>query len=474
MVLKGITRRWMKNSLGLILLVILAIEILFAFAVRSYYYNSIRQGLDSRAAVVSNYFDKFSNTDTPDFFTRAKNLVESYSDVNKLELCILDQHGQMLISSSGFMTGGKTVPQDFKNALTSSNDTGGWIGKNPDTGEKIMAVSTLIFDTNHKRIGAVRYVVSLANVDMQVLAIILLCLLIGISIVFFVVLSSAYFVNSIVMPVSEIGATARRIASGDFNARIDKKYDDEIGDLCDTINYMATELNATENIKNEFLSSVSHELRTPLTAIKGWAETLSDCGPQDQDTLNKGIKVIVSETERLSSMVEELLDFSRIQGGKFQMIMDKTDLLAELGEAVLMFSERAKREKIILQYQEPESLPPVICDHNRIMQVFVNILDNAIKYSDRGDVVTVRAFAEENNIQVIISDTGCGIPASDLPKVKEKFFKSNSTRRGSGIGLAVADEIIKMHDGILDVVSEEGVGTTVTIALPIIRSQNKL
>ena len=156
------------------------------------------------------------------------------------------------------------------------------------------------------------------------------------------------------------------------------------------------------------------------------------------------------------------------------MIMDKTDLLAELGEAVLMFSERAKREKIILQYQEPESLPPVICDHNRIMQVFVNILDNAIKYSDRGDVVTVRAFAEENNIQVIISDTGCGIPASDLPKVKEKFFKSNSTRRGSGIGLAVADEIIKMHDGILDVVSEEGVGTTVTIALPIIRSQNKL
>ena len=186
---------------------------------------------------------------------------------------------------------------------------------------------------------------------------------------------------------------------------------------------MATELNATENIKNDFLSSVSHELRTPLTAIKGWAETLSDCGPQDHETLEKGIKVIVNETERLSSMVEELLDFSRIQGGRFQMIMDKTDLLAELGEAVLMFSERAKREKIILQYQEPDSLPTVICDHNRIMQVFVNILDNAIKYSDRGDVVTVRAFAEENNIQVIISDTGCGIPASDLPKVKEKFFK---------------------------------------------------
>ena len=220
-------------------------------------------------------------------------------------------------------------------------------------------------------------------------------------------------------------------------------------------------------MKNEFISSVSHELRTPLTAIKGWAETLMVDGGEDPDTMKKGVGVIVTETERLSQMVEELLDFSRMQNGHFTLMNANMDILAELGDAVLIYSDKARREQIEIIYDEPEMLPFVYGDKNRICQVFINIIDNAVKYSSPGDTVTIKACEKDGRVIVSVADTGCGIKESDLAKVKTKFYKANHTRRGSGIGLAVADEIIAMHGGTMDIASEgEGKGTTVTISLP--------
>ena len=215
------------------------------------------------------------------------------------------------------------------------------------------------------------------------------------------------------------------------------------------------------------ISTVSHELRTPLTAIKGWGETLRDADAGDKELIQKGMQVIIGETERLSSMVEDLLDFSRMQTGRLSLIMSRMDLVAELSEAVLMFTERAKREGLSLLYDEPEIFLTVIGDKNRLRQVFVNILDNALKYSDSGDTVEVTAKAQGDFAVITIADTGIGISKEDLPNVKAKFFKANSTRRGSGIGLAVADEIINLHGGKLTLDSVEGKGTTVTIQIPL-------
>lgn len=234
----------------------------------------------------------------------------------------------------------------------------------------------------------------------------------------------------------------------------------------DTINDMAEELGVSEKMKNDFISSVSHELRTPLTAIRGWGETLRD-ESSDPVLVQKGMGVILSETERLSQMVEELLDFSRMQSGRLQLQSEPLDLLAELDDAVLMFEERAKREGIDLVYHEPDEMLFVMGDHNKLRQVFVNVLDNALKYSDSGARVSVQAYSKDGQAYIQVADTGIGISEEDLPKVKTKFYKGNSTRRGSGIGLAVADEIIKLHKGTLQLDSRQGAGTTVTIILPL-------
>ena len=281
------------------------------------------------------------------------------------------------------------------------------------------------------------------------------------------------FAKSLVRPIRELGAAARKIAGGDFKTRISREADDELGELCETVNSMADELETAERLKNDFISSVSHELRTPLTAIQGWAETLSDIGhegsisPDEQQLMEKGMRVILDETQRLSGMVEELLDFSRMESGRLNMQKEKMDILAELEEAVLIYEEKAKKENILVRYTGPGMLPVIFGDRARLRQVFINVIDNAIKYSDAGGEIRISATVRGDSILIQVSDDGIGIAPEDLPRVKMRFYKGNYSRRGSGIGLAVADEIISQHGGSLTLTSTVGVGTTVNILLPI-------
>ncbi|MBP1559219.1 MAG: HAMP domain-containing histidine kinase [Oscillospiraceae bacterium] len=467
MAIKQLTRRWLYNSFAVILAIVITLVLASAALVRAYYYNNVRQSMMSQANYVDSLLMRYSEDSSVDYYSQLRRTVEDFELKERMELMAIGLNGQVLVTSSGFEPEDKLYMPDFEQAKESGQSTGEFIGSVNQ--EKIMAI-TMLTDSGNQEVEAMRYVVSLTLVDQQIVKVIALVTIVGMAILLFVIYSSSYFISSIVNPVGRIGETARRIAQGDLSVRLSKANDDEIGDLCDTINYMAEELSATEQMKNEFISSVSHELRTPLTAIKGWGETLTS-GEVDQEMLQKGMHVILSETERLSSMVEELLDFSRIQNGRFTMNFGKVDIVAELSDAVLMFSERARRDNRTLEYTEPEGFAVMQADRNRLRQVFVNIIDNALKYSDSGDTVTVTANLLPGSFVVSVADTGIGISPEDLPKVKTKFYKANSTRRGSGIGLAVADEIVRMHGGSLDIASKLGEGTTVTITLPLLQEE---
>ena len=468
---KGITRRWILNGLGVIVGLLVVFEVAFAVVIRSYYYQRVETSLYTRARSLSDRLSAELKQDSFDFESSAWEEVEHFQDKEreKMELQVLDAGGNVLVSSTGFRPLSDDKP-DFAQALkavqhNADDDRGVWRGRN-SSGEKITAMTVLVRYADGTVCGAVRYLVSMEKVDSQILLLIAVMLLFGMAVIFFVMLSSSYFVSSILNPITEIGQAARKIALGDYDSRIEKRYDDEIGELCDTINYMAGEISAAERMQNDFISSVSHELRTPLTAIKGWSETLRQGGSSDEELMTKGLDVISSEAERLSGIVEELLDFSRMQGGHMTMRFGRMDVLAELEEAVVLFRERAKREEIDLVYVEAENIPPITGDKDRLKQVFINVIDNAIKYSNPGGRVRIEAAQMGGHVQIVVSDSGVGIPKSDLPNIKNKFYKANRTRPGSGIGLALADEIIRRHKGRLEIDSEEGVGTTVTITLP--------
>lgn len=468
---KGLKRRWLMDIIGVVLLVVVIVEIILGLFVKNYYYNNVRQNIESRINACNEFMVEKSSLTVTEFELAAKEFINSYTDKNIVEVQFINKSGVPIVSSRGYFNENDTY-EDYLSAFRSDNSTGEFIGKNSN-GEKIMAITALMPKHYGTRIGAIRFVVSLEKIDRAILFNILAFVGIGILIIVVTVISGLLFLKSILEPIRAITTTAFRIANGNFDDRLPVNDADEIGKLCDTINYMASELESTEKLKNDFISSVSHELRTPLTVIQGWSETVKSSVGIDNELVKKGVDVINGEVYRLSGLVEDLLDFSRMQSGRLHIRKQKVDVLAELGEAVLMYQGEAAKKGLSLEFIAPEQLPIVMADPARLKQVFINIIDNAIKYSGNSGTVLVEASEYDVYVQVKITDMGCGIAAEDLSKVKEKFYKANNTVRGSGIGLAIADEIIKQHEGILMVDSKEGAGTTVTIVLPFVKPENK-
>ena len=284
--------------------------------------------------------------------------------------------------------------------------------------------------------------------------------------------SSKYFAK----PLRDMADAARRFGRGELNVRVEPTDStDEIGELTDTINEMSEKISRAEKMQSEFVSSVSHELRTPLTAISGWSETLLAGGGEDPEEVMQGLTIIQKEAGRLTRMVEELLDFARIESGRMKLEVENFDLSIELYEAVYMYENLLQKSGIRLNYDEDvEANYFVNGDRHRMKQVFLNILDNAAKYGGDGKRIDIRLVRDGGNLVATVRDYGQGIPEAELPFVKEKFYKGSSKQRGSGIGLAVTEEIVVLHGGTLDIASAVGEGTTVTVTLPSAKAEEAL
>ena len=462
---KTITYRWFVRGFSMIAAALLTAAAGLSVLLGSFYYQSVSDVLENRADAYRR--SSLLAEASEDTWNRlASSLVENFDHKEQMQLLILTSEGTVLASSNGFVSAGSELVRDFDAALSAEEQRVVRREKS-SAGEPIMALTQIQTDEAGNPIGGLRLVVTLRFVNRQIVMNVVFIGLIVLLILFFSALSSFYFIRSIVHPVEEIGSAARRIAQGDYGYRVEKHSEDEIGELSDTINYMAGEIRRAEQLKNDFISSVSHELRTPLTAIRGWTETLQQMGTEDPELVDKGMQIIADETDRLSGMVEELLDFSRIQNGKLALNFDLIDVGAVLDETVLLFRERAEKKGIHFRVMTGEKLPVIRGDADRLRQVFINVLDNAIKYSDAGDTVRVDTACMDKTVQMVIGDTGRGIPERDLPQVKRKFYKADTTRPGSGIGLAVADEIVVGHGGSLEIHSKEKLGTSVIITLPV-------
>ena len=328
-----------------------------------------------------------------------------------------------------------------------------------------MAVShPLVFHGNV--VGVMRLVTSLKAANRQVMFAVLAICLVALLCMALIIISNLLFINNVVEPVAVVSDAAKRISQGSYGFTLENKYTGELGELIDNINDMSMKISQNEKMKTEFISSVSHELRTPLTAISGWGETLLADPDRDQIQLHRGLRIILNESRRLSGMVEELLEFSKMEDGRFTLQLEDVDLQAEFEDSVFTYRELFRQEGIELHYEPGvEILPAISGDPERLKQVFCNVLDNAAKHGGAGKRIDA-SIALEGGEQVIrIRDYGPGVPEEELPYVKQKFYKGSSKARGSGIGLAVCDEIVKLHGGTFEIGNAEGGGAVVTIRL---------
>ena len=459
---KSIAMRWLFKVYLIIAFAVIAIAVILSTIFINLDYNSVQ----SQAIDYAQVFDGLTSANKENFYDLSILLSDEFENKTKIEVQVIDTTGRIIVSTTGFQPP-DMVKEEYLHALDSSN--GFWVFRGENSGgEEVMAGTKIIRASNGEVMGANRWVTSLKATNKRINITISLIFVLTVLVLGLCALSGLFFLKEMVTKLRDVGNTTRKIAGGDFKARIDVESNDEIGELCETINYMASELQNAETMKNDFISSVSHELRTPLTAIRGWGETAKMSLGTDEDLVSRGLDVVLSEADRLSGLVEDLLDFSRMQSGRMIVNnvqpIDVSHLLCMVAD---MYTELAVKQGIELSYTPPVQSSIVMADADRLKQVFINVIDNAVKYTEKGGLVLVAQTREEACVRIVVKDTGVGIPAEDLDHVKEKFFKSNKTIRGSGIGLAVADEIIKQHQGLLFVESTEGVGTTVTIVLPL-------
>ncbi|MCI2046538.1 MAG: HAMP domain-containing histidine kinase [Faecalibacterium sp.] len=467
----GITRRWLRGSLLITVIAVAMAETLFIYLYSQSYYGSVRQSMVTRFSSMTGQLQMYTgetDEDTAAARSRAlRHMVEQFGDKDKYEFMLLDGYGSVIATSSGTSASGIVSDKDFSAARASMTNIGS-ASYTTATGERVMAVC-MIVPYAAEDVTALRLVTSLTLVDNQLKHVLVFSLVIVAAILCFTILSGLYFIRSIVNPLGAMEKTAASIAEGDLAVRLPAKGDarDEVDRLSVSINRMAEGLAKTEQMKSEFISSVSHELRTPLTSIKGWVETMEAINDPTDENYRKGLSIIGSETDRLYNMVEELLDFSRLQNGRLTVKMQLLDLVAETTDAVLFLEPRCEQNALTLDYNEPEAAIPVQADPDRLRQVFVNIMDNAVKYSVLGGKITVKVWAGEKKAFVEVMDQGRGIPPEDLENVKAKFYKGRNSVRGSGIGLALVDEIMNAMNGTLDLRSTLGKGTVVTLSLPL-------
>ena len=463
----GLRRRWIVSSILPVITILVLIAALVSIALGSNYYANARSALEAKATAGTDYFNTYAMTSYDEYFRSATLYANSFEDSASIELQFLDRNGHVEVSTRSLMTGSKPGTKDIIDALTSGR-VSSFRGVDPATGEKIIAASGLL-KFNGRVVGVMRFVTATRNLDSQVLLTVLIILAIMAAVIFVIVISSLLLINNVVAPVSAVSEAATQISGGSYGYQIPNRYADEMGELVDNINDMSLKIGENEKLQSEFISSVSHELRTPLTAINGWGETLLADDGSDPEALRRGLNIIVKESGRLTNMVEELLDFSKMADGRFALHLEQMDLQAEFEDAVYTYREVFKQQGITLDYHSDGVYDePITADPERLKQVFCNVLDNAAKHGGAGKRIETRLVRRGSHYIITIRDYGPGIPADDLPHVKEKFYKGGSKARGSGIGLAVCDEIIRLHNGTLAIGNAKGGGCIVTIRLPIV------
>ena len=466
MKIKGLRRRWLFNTVSVVVILGLMCALVVTMVFSNYYYSTMESDMRYRAKTTTEFFADYLNQNYNQYYQSCITYAQTFEDKNLIELQFINASRKIVASSYNSWTGNSPTTPEITEAI-STRGICSYVGEDPATGERIMAVSSPMIYSNGEVIGVLRYVTSTRIMDRQILYVGGICLIGMVIMALIVFLSSNYYIHSILVPLSQIIEKAKRIASGSYGIQIETKYNDEVGELAQTINEMSIQISQNEKMQSDFISSLSHELRTPLTAITGWSETM--LSSEDLDASNRrGMKIILREAKRLTEMVEELLDFTRIQDGRITLNMELVDLRAEFEDAVYMYGSRLAQEGIKLNYEDSEEeIPEISCDPKRLRQVFLNILDNAAKHGGEGKRIDTSLTQEGDMIAVRIRDYGHGIPEDELPLVKKKFYKGSSKARGSGIGLAVCDEIVLLHGGTLDLDNAEDGGTVVTVRLPI-------
>ena len=476
--LEGLRRRVVKYYFIMIIITVALFEVLFMFYMKEYYYSMAKSYLEQQVRYTQSSYDSTA-MDSTSFQDKINNILEkeslsqdsSYKEVNNdfaVAIEIINKNKEIILDQYGIKTNEVVNYEDVNKALAGNEDYSFSISSIIETKDHIMSVSVPL-KVNNVVEGVVRYSVSLNKADSAIFRVVFMIFIGGLVILLICLLISLRFADSLIRPIQDLKKTANQLAQGNYNIKLEneKLHDDEIGDLVRTFDHMAKEIDKTRKLKEEFISSVSHELRTPLTSIKGWSETLGYEGISREE-LDLGLGIIQDETERLITLVEELLDFSRLASDRIRLQIDTVNVVKLAKDVVNQLGVKASEKNITLLTEfntKEREIADIQGDKNRLKQVLINLVQNALKFTEEGGYVVVRLSQGDEYTTFSVVDNGIGIKQENLDKVLEKFFQEDYHKSGSGIGLAIVKKIVEDHKGKIWAESVEGEGTTMHLNL---------
>lgn len=421
--------------------------------------------------IASNYADGYYNGDISIMvFHNHLKLADTYISAT---IWLTDTKGNVIVSSRDNVASVQKIIPDFDPTNVSNNfyQTGNFYGLFDEDVLSVMYPITqaykvkgyIIIHTpmrelyhNREQILTITYITFAI-----IFALSLIILLVFIFIVYF--------------PIKKITAAANEYAKGNLTYEIKLNQDDEIGKLADTLNYMASELNESEEYQRKFISNVSHDFRSPLTSMKGYVEAILD-GTIPVEIQDKYLKIILFETERLTKLTGSLLTLNNF--GSKSARLDKTDF--DINEIIkstaATFEGICREKKISIELVLTGHHLSVSADMGKIQQVLYNLIDNAIKFSTANSSIRIETTEKNGKVFVSVKDTGIGIPKESLKKIWERFYKTDLSRgrdrKGLGLGLSIVKEVIQAHGENINVISTEGVGTEFIFTLPLSKKES--
>ncbi len=271
----------------------------------------------------------------------------------------------------------------------------------------------------------------------------------------------------VVRPLQRLTRATRMMAKGDFNVRLQSKRKDEIGQLTESFNRMARELGALETTRRQFVSDVSHEIQSPLTSIKGFTQALMH-KRMDEDSRMRLLGIIAEESNRLSRLSEDLLQLSALEYEHLKLSVSRYRLDEQLRDVVIALEPQWSSKSLDISLDADET--PLSADRDKLNQLWMNLLGNAVKFTEAGGRVSIEIKDAGEFVTTTISDSGQGIPEDELGHIFKPFYKVDKARersvQGNGIGLSIVKRIVDLHGGDIQVSSRLGVGTTISVRLP--------
>ena len=469
----SIIRKFLGTYIFLILIAVLVLNLFVGAIFQNYYERKIEDKLKSNALLVGSLLESDL------FYNKQKALQEKTIDLAKLlgvRVTVVGPKGRVLGDSN-------ENPSLMENHIDREEislavkEGFGESTRFSDTLNLKMKYIAITIEQDKKMIGVIRLSMPIVEIENE-LRLIQRVFMLGGALAIIITLIIGYFISrNISLPIRKMEDTARRIARGDFSKRVDIKTDDELGGLASSLNKMADELelkienlNKMDRIRKDFIANVSHELKTPLTSIKGFIETLQDGAIDDKENALRFLEIIGKHADRLSKIINDLLNLAEIENWKGEIETERFDTKTLIDEVAWSFHHlySKKSQQLNIHYTGDNFF--IRGDKEKIERVLVNLIDNAIKYTPERGQISIALFEEKNRVMIIVEDTGIGIPKEHLDRIFERFYRVDKARSrelgGTGLGLAIVKHIIILHKGHIDIDSEPGKGTKITIILP--------